>query len=107
MYRNAPQRVFRSLFQKLNLSFSREMLEWQPKTRVTFDGMGGAQENFYQRVLQSRKLEPAKEPLPEIERFPTSFQAHVKECLSLYQELLKNKNLIAPKDLITDTRLAN
>ena len=95
MYRNAPERVFRGLYGKLNLSFSKKMLEWQSKSHLTFEGMGDEQRVFYQRVLKSRKLETAMEPVPEIDSFPPSFQAHVRECLGIYQGLLNDEALIA------------
>ena len=97
-FRNAPERVFPQIFERLGLSFVPEMLTWKPYADVDLDNLEGAHRHLYQRVLESRGLEPANEPVPSADSFPTEngFREHVAHCLEIYAALRDDEARIRP-----------
>ncbi len=97
-FRNTPDRIFPQIFDRLELSFSTEMLRWQPYTRVELDNLEGAHRHLYQRVLESRGLQAATEPIPPLDSFPTTngFRQHVAHCLEIYNALRDDDARIVP-----------
>ena len=97
-FRNAPERIFPQLFDGLGLSFSTDMLSWQPYAEVELDNLDGTHRHLYQRVLESRGLEPATERIPPLDSFPTidGFREHVAHCLEIYTALREDDARIVP-----------
>ncbi len=90
--RNRPLEVLPPLFERLGLDFSPDFLIWEPAGRLEIGelgGLDGEQSAWYERVLASRGLEPARSAPPDLDTFPEEggFRDHVRECLALYREL--------------------
>ncbi len=90
--RNRPLEVLPPLFERLGLVFSPDFIEWEPAGRLgigELGGLEGEQSAWYERVLSSRGLEPARSAPPELDSFPEErgFREHVRECLALYRAL--------------------
>ncbi len=90
--RNRPLEVLPPLFERLGLEFSADFLRWEPAGRLEIGELGGLegeQSAWYERVLSSRGLEPARSAPPDLGTFPEErgFRDHVRECLALYREL--------------------
>ncbi len=88
-YRNQPSVIFEQLFARFQLPFSSRMLSWEPMADVDIDNLDGQHRHLYERVMSSSGIEPATEPIPELESFPVDkgFRAHVSQCLQIYEEL--------------------
>jgi hypothetical protein len=97
-FRGHPKSVLRELFTRMHLSFSEEMLVWQPQPSIDIDNLDGTHTHLYEQVLQSGKLIPDDTPIPPIEFFPEEdeFRQHVIECLGIYQKLREHAHLVQP-----------
>jgi hypothetical protein len=87
--RSAPGAVVPPLLAQLGLSFSPELLTWEASEATGLSAVSGAADPFYQRVLDSRGLEPPAEQVPDLSRFPSDggFRQHVAECVERYRAL--------------------
>jgi sulfotransferase family protein len=85
--RAAPEAVVPPLLATLGLDFAPELLRWGPSGATGLSAVSGAEDPFYQRVLDSGGLEPPSESPPDVADFPAPFRAHVAECLAQYEEL--------------------
>ena len=85
-------------FDRLGLSFSTDMLTWRPYAEVKLDNLEGAHRHLYKRVLESRGIEAATEPIPPLDSFPTThgFRQHVADCLEIYKVLREDCARILP-----------
>ncbi len=88
--RNNPNEIFSNLSHKLKLPFSPEMLRWQQALQINLDNLNSKHSHLYERVLSSIGIEPAIEPIPNIETFSTEsgLRNHVLEALNIYNKLL-------------------
>lgn len=86
-FRNHPLEILPTLFERLNLSFSPEMICWQPRPDLDLCNLGGEHHHLYERVLKSSGLQPANENIPDISAFPLKLQPIVETCLNIYQEI--------------------
>lgn len=88
-YRNDPTGVFPELFARFGLDFSTSMLSWQSCDDLEIDNLDGAHSHLYRRVLSSRGVQPAQEPIPELASFveEKGVRKHVEKCLQIYAEL--------------------
>jgi hypothetical protein len=95
-FRNQPKLVFGQVFARLGLQFRPEFLRWQPQTQVPLDNLQGAHAHLYRRVLASRGIQPAKEPVPALESFSNEngWRAHVQRSLIRYHNLLQDPHRI-------------
>lgn len=86
-FRNNPQSIFKQVFAQLKLPFSQAMLSWQSCQDLEIDNLDGQQNYWYHRVLTSTNIQPAIEPIPSIDSFPTTdgFRDHVVKCLDIYR----------------------
>jgi hypothetical protein len=87
--RNHPVDIFSKLTKRLGLPFEQTMLQWQRANEIDLDNLDGQHSHLYQRILNSNGIEPATEPIPEINDFPeeNGFRQHVQEALLIYQAL--------------------
>jgi hypothetical protein len=88
-FRNHPERVFPVVMERLGLTFDRTMLTWQAHVDLDLDNLGGRHTHLYERVLGSTGLDPAFEPIPALDSFPTEggWRGHVEACLAIYEDL--------------------
>ena len=95
-FRNHPEKIFPQVFEALGLGFSKEMLTWQSYHHVDLDNLEGAHTHLYKRVLGSKGIQPANEPIPELDFFPEEqgFRAHVEVCMDIYERLLQDSNRV-------------
>ena len=100
-FRNQPHAIFSQIFAQYGLAFSEKMLTWQPRPDVNLDNLGGHHQHLYERVLHSRALLPAQEPIPPLESFPqkNNLRDHVRQCLHLYEMLRQSPVRIRPNHL--------
>jgi hypothetical protein len=98
-FRTHPEIIFKQLFEKLQLPFSKRMLSWQSHANLDIDNLGGAHSHLYKRVLTSTGIEPATETIPPLEAFPTTngFREHVLRCLEIYETLRHDSARILAK----------
>ena len=101
-FRNAPNAIVPQVFSLLGLKFSPTMLFWESHAEIELDNLDGAHSHLYERVLSSKGIQPATEPIPSLDTFPiqNQFRAHVTHCLELYQELRHNPHRIQLKPLV-------
>jgi len=85
--RSAPETVVPSLLAHLGLTFTPDLLTWQSSSATGLSAVSGADDPFYQRVLDSNGIEPPAETVPQIADFPEPLRAHVAACLAQYEEL--------------------
>lgn len=97
-FRNHPETIFSQVFSELGLPFSREMLEWTPCDDVDLDNLEGRHSHLYERVLGSSGLEPAVEPIPDMEEFEEvdGLREHVDRCLEIFEDLKSSEASIRP-----------
>ena len=94
-FRNSPKIIFKKLFGKLKLSYSEKMLQWDPRPDITLTKPGGEHiKHFYERTLNSSGIQPASEPIPEIESFSLNVQELLGKCDEIYRTLLRDANHI-------------
>lgn len=88
-FRDHPERVFPALFKRLDLPYSPAMLRWRTGAHLDLDNLGGPHRHLYRRVLQSRAIQPATEPVPTIASFAhnEALRAHVLSCMAIYRAL--------------------
>jgi hypothetical protein len=84
-----PAAVPPPLLGRLGLSFTPDLLAWRSSGATGLSAVSGADDPFYQQVLESRGLEPDTERMPELHEFPTEggFRDHVAACVAQYEEL--------------------
>lgn len=85
--RRAPETAVPPLLERLGLSFAPALLRWEPSEATGLSAVSGADDPFYQRVLDSQGIEPPAERVPEISTFPEPLRAHVAACVAQYEEL--------------------
>jgi hypothetical protein len=87
--RRSPETIVPPLLERLGLPFTPGLLRWEPSATTGLSSVSGAEDPFYQRVLDSRGLEPPAEEVPDLSHFPTAggFREHVVECVERYEEL--------------------
>lgn len=85
--RARPEAVVPALLATLGLPFSPDLLRWQSSEATGLSAVSGADDPFYQRVLDSQGIEPPAETVPDIGTFPEPLREHVAECVAQYEEL--------------------
>jgi hypothetical protein len=85
--RARPDAVVPQLLATLGLSFTPDLLAWGASQATGLSAVSGAEDPFYQRVLDSRGIEPPAERIPDLDEFPEPLRAHVAECVAQYEEL--------------------
>lgn len=85
--RASPQTVAPSLLARLGLPFTPDLLTWRSSEATGLSAVSGADDPFYQRVLDSQGIEAPTETVPQIADFPEPLRAHVAACLAQYEEL--------------------
>lgn len=85
--RRAPETAVPALLEKLGLPFAPDLLAWSASAATGLSAVSGADDPFYQRVLDSRGIEPPAERIPDLTEFPEPLRAHVAECVVQYEEL--------------------
>ncbi len=97
-FRNHPDSVFAQVFAQFDLPFSAEMLLWNPCEDVDLDNLDGKHRHLYERVLNSKSLQPALEAIPEIKDFPEEhgIREHVQVCVDIYMYLCQSPRQICP-----------
>ena len=87
--RRAPGAMVPPLLERLGLDFTPDLLTWQASSATGLSAVSGAEDPFYQRVLDSQGIEPPAEEIPDLSAFPThgGFRQHVAECVAQYEEL--------------------
>lgn len=91
--RSAPATVVPSLLDRLGLTFTPELLRWESSGATGLSAVSGSDDPFYQRVLDSKGIEPPAETVPQIADFPEPLRAHVAECVAQYEELCASEGL--------------
>lgn len=96
--RARPDAVVPALLETLGLSFAPELLTWSSSGATGLSAVSGAEDPFYQRVLDSRGIEPPAERIPDLTEFPTDggFREHVAECVAQYEELRATESRYRP-----------
>jgi hypothetical protein len=84
-----PGAVVPPLLERLGLRYAPSLLTWGASQATGLSSVSGAEDPFYQQVLQSRGLEPDTDPMPALDDFPTQdgFRDHVAACVEQYEEL--------------------
>ncbi len=97
-FRNHPLAVLPEIFARLGLDFAPEMVNWDSRSDLDIDNLGGDHSHLYRRVLASTGLSPGTESPPPVESFPTEggFREHVALCLEIYEELSRSPARISP-----------
>lgn len=97
-FRNAPLHLFPHVFAAFGLSFSPDMIEWEPYPEIDLDNLEGEHTHLYRRVLASSGLQRATEPVPALDAFPEAHgvRAHVAACLEVYDRLQYDSNRLRP-----------
>jgi len=97
-FRNSPCILLRKVFAQLELPFSEEVLSWRPVEDMTLGSLDGAQDHWYQRVLNSNGIQPADEEVPDITCFPEAegVREHVRRCLNVYESLCADAQRVRP-----------
>jgi Sulfotransferase domain len=87
-----PVAVVPPLLARLGLAYDPSLLTWGASQATGLSSVSGAEDPFYQQVLQSRGLEPDTEPMPALDDFPPDggFRDHVAACVELYEELRRS-----------------
>jgi len=85
--RSAPETAVPSLLARLGLEFTPGLLTWQSSSATGLSAVSGAEDPFYQRVLDSQGIEAPTELVPDLSTFPEPLRAHVAECVAQYEEL--------------------
>jgi len=93
-FRNHPKVILPQVFERLGLSFSEEMLNWKSAAHIEIDNLDGSHSHLYKKVLSSKGIRPANEPIPKIEDFPTEkgMRSHVLQCMEIYTSLSANSH---------------
>ena len=88
-FRNYPEHIMAQVCERLGLPFDAGMLTWNPLPQVDLDNLGGRHSHLYRRVLNSKGIEPAVEPVYPVDWFPVEggFREHVLRCLDIYRDL--------------------
>jgi hypothetical protein len=85
--RASPATVAPALLETLGLPFTADLLAWRTSDATGLSAVSGADDPFYQRVLDSQGIEPPSERIPDFGEFPEALRAHVAECVAQYEEL--------------------
>lgn len=96
-FRNRPREIFPKVFSTLGLPFDEGMLSWRARRDLDLDNLDGRHTHWYRRVLASTTIEPATEPVPDIDAFPAErgFREHVRACLEIYESLSASRARVA------------
>lgn len=97
-FRNFPQLIFPEVFKQLHLSFSADLLEWQPAKDVDIDNLKGTHRHLYRRALLSTGIQPVTEAVPSFEWFPVEggFRDHVLQAMEIYKKIKASAARIHP-----------
>jgi hypothetical protein len=84
-----PEAVAPPLLARLGLAWSPSLVRWSASGATGLSSVSGADDPFYQQVLESRGLEPDTERMPELDEFPADdgFRDHVEACVAQYEAL--------------------
>jgi hypothetical protein len=84
-----PEAMTPPLLERLGLVYDPSLLTWGASDATGLSSVSGAEDPFYQQVLQSRGLEPDTERMPELDEFPADggFRDHVAACVEQYERL--------------------
>jgi Sulfotransferase domain len=95
--RRAPETVVPELLVRLGLPYTPELLTWESSAATGLSSVSGAEDPFYQRVLDSRGLEPPQEAVPDLSQFPQEggFRQHVAECVVRYEQLRASESTMS------------
>lgn len=94
--RSSPETVAPALLERLGLPFAPDLLTWRSSSATGLSAVSGADDPFYQRVLDSQGIEPPAESVPQIADFPEPLRAHVAACLAQYEELRASGSAFRP-----------
>ena len=97
-FRDQPEAIFSQVFKRLQLPFSRDMLEWRACPEVELDNLGGRHRHLYGAVLASTGIRPETSATPLLEDFPRTdgWREHVERCLAIYREMRDAAARIVP-----------
>lgn len=98
--RNYPDSVLEGLFAKLGLEYNSRLLDWAPLNVERFGGLDGAQDHWYRRVIESCKLEPANENVPDIKSFPFVMRQVVEDAFQIYETLRRDAHFVAASKVL-------
>jgi hypothetical protein len=98
-FRNEPESIFPQVAARLGLDWDPAMLTWPPHFDLDLDNLGGRHSHLYRRVLESTGLQPADEPIPPLDYFPTTdgWRDFVERCLVTYRELSESPERLVPE----------
>lgn len=87
--RSSPETAVPPLLATLGLEFTPDLLRWGASAATGLSAVSGAEDPFYQRVLDSQGIEAPTETIPDVADFPEQrgFRAHVAACVAQYEEL--------------------
>jgi hypothetical protein len=96
--RRAPATVAPVLLETLGLTFTPDLLSWRSSAATGLSAVSGAEDPFYQRVLDSQGIEPPAERIPDLTEFPADggFRQHVADCVAQYEELCRSGSEYRP-----------
>ncbi len=99
-FRDRPLEVLPTVFSRLGLEFSADLISWESRSDLEIDNLGGDHDHLYRAVLASTGLSPEEAEIPGIERFPVEggFREHLSRCLEIYEELSRSPSRIGPRD---------
>ena len=88
--------VLRQVFARLDLPFSRTLLEWRPLPDFDIDNLDGRHSHLYARVLASTGIQPDTAPPRTLDDFPEEdgFRSNVAIHAAAYQQLLQDPERI-------------
>jgi hypothetical protein len=90
--RTSPATAVPALLKRLGLAFTPDLLAWRSSAATGLSAVAGTDDPFYQRVLDSRGIEPPAERVPDLTEFPADggLREHVAECVAQYRELRRS-----------------
>lgn len=95
-FRNDPMSIATKLADIYQVPFSPNMLQWQDRSDIELDNLGGRHSHLYQRVLSSTGITPPIESMPDLLDFPEEggFREHVLQAEAIYARLGQHPNRI-------------
>lgn len=91
--RSSPETAVPSLLATLGLEFTPDLLTWRSSEATGLSAVSGADDPFYQRVLDSQGIEAPTEAIPKLADFPDALREHVAGCVERYEELRASESI--------------
>jgi hypothetical protein len=97
-FRGYPLLIFNKIFNRLGLSFSENFSAWKSLKGIELGRLGEKQRHWYNRVLLSTGIQAPNKPISDTCSFSNFYrlQIHVKECMTIYDNLRNDVNFILP-----------